>query len=108
MTKTPNKVVILSNTGFIGKVIYTYLRQNAASEIYGYSSSSINLMYPDSLNALDDIVDEETALILTAAITRDREDTLDSFIFSMNDEIVHTGFYPMAHYLFGIGIGVRK
>ena len=27
-----------------------------------------------------------------------------SFIFSMNDEIVHTGFYPMAHYLFGVGI----
>ena len=27
------------------------------------------------------------------------------FIFSMNDEIVHTGFYPMAHYLFAIGAG---
>jgi len=33
---------------------------------------------------------------------------VNSFIFSMNDEVVHTGFYPMAHYLFGIGIGVRK
>ena len=29
------------------------------------------------------------------------------FIFSMNDEIVHTGFYPMAHYLLGIGVGLR-
>lgn len=26
------------------------------------------------------------------------------FVFSMNDEVVHSGFYPMAHYLFGIGI----
>lgn len=26
------------------------------------------------------------------------------FIFSMNDEVVHTGFYPMANYLIGIGI----
>ena len=26
------------------------------------------------------------------------------FIFSMNDEIVHMGFYPMAHYLIGVGI----
>lgn len=26
------------------------------------------------------------------------------FIFSANDEIVHTGFYPMAHYLIGVGI----
>ena len=27
------------------------------------------------------------------------------FIFSMNDEVVHTGFYPMAHYLLGLGVG---
>lgn len=27
------------------------------------------------------------------------------FIFSMNDEVVHTGFYPMAHYLFAMGAG---
>jgi len=24
------------------------------------------------------------------------------FMFSMNDEVVHTGFYPMAHYLMGV------
>lgn len=24
------------------------------------------------------------------------------FIFSMNDEVVHTGFYPLAHYLFAV------
>ena len=29
------------------------------------------------------------------------------FIFSMNDEVVHTGFYPMAHYLFAMGVGRR-
>ena len=33
---------------------------------------------------------------------------LNSFIFSMNDEVVHTGFYPMAHYLLGVGVGLRK
>lgn len=27
------------------------------------------------------------------------------FLFSANDEMVHTGFYPMAHYLIGIGVG---
>lgn len=26
------------------------------------------------------------------------------FIFSMNDEVVHTGFYPMANYLIGVGV----
>ena len=29
----------------------------------------------------------------------------NTFIFSMNDELVHTGFTPMAHYIFGIGVG---
>ena len=28
---------------------------------------------------------------------------LNVFLFSMNDEVVHTGFSPMAHYLFAIG-----
>jgi 2-polyprenyl-3-methyl-5-hydroxy-6-metoxy-1,4-benzoquinol methylase len=27
------------------------------------------------------------------------------FLFSMNDEVVHTGFYPMAHYLFSLCVG---
>jgi SAM-dependent methyltransferase len=31
----------------------------------------------------------------------------DAFIFSMNDEVVHTGFYPMAHYLFALCVGKR-
>jgi hypothetical protein len=30
------------------------------------------------------------------------------FLFSMNDEVVHTGFYPMAHYLFAMCCGRRS
>jgi len=29
------------------------------------------------------------------------------FGFSMNDEVVHTGYSPMAHYLFAVGVGVK-
>jgi 2-polyprenyl-3-methyl-5-hydroxy-6-metoxy-1,4-benzoquinol methylase len=29
------------------------------------------------------------------------------FIFSMNDEVLHTGFYPMAHYLYAVGVEPR-
>ena len=29
------------------------------------------------------------------------------FMFSMNDEVAHTGFYPMAHYLLGVGIDLK-
>lgn len=32
----------------------------------------------------------------------------NGFLFSMNDEVVHTGFYPMAHYLWGVGVGLVK
>ena len=30
------------------------------------------------------------------------------FIFSMNDEVVHTGFGPMAHYRFAVACGARS
>lgn len=30
------------------------------------------------------------------------------FILSMNDEVVHTGYYPMAHYLFALCTGKRN
>lgn len=29
------------------------------------------------------------------------------FVFSMNDEVVHTGFFPMAHYLLGVCCGAK-
>lgn len=31
----------------------------------------------------------------------------NAFLFSMNDEVVHTGFFPMAHYLFVIACGKK-
>lgn len=30
------------------------------------------------------------------------------FVFSMNDEVVHTGYYPMAHYIFGLGCSPKN
>lgn len=30
------------------------------------------------------------------------------FLFSMNDEVVHTGYHPMAHYLFVICVGPKS
>ena len=30
------------------------------------------------------------------------------YIFSMNDEVVHTGYSPMAHYILGMGVGVTR
>ncbi len=30
------------------------------------------------------------------------------FMFSVNDEVIHTGFSPMAHYLIAMGVGVKS
>lgn len=30
------------------------------------------------------------------------------FLFGMNDEVVHTGFYPMCQYIICLGCGIRK
>jgi 2-polyprenyl-3-methyl-5-hydroxy-6-metoxy-1,4-benzoquinol methylase/ectoine hydroxylase-related dioxygenase (phytanoyl-CoA dioxygenase family) len=30
------------------------------------------------------------------------------FMFSVNDEVIHTGFSPMAHYLLAMGVGVKS
>lgn len=30
------------------------------------------------------------------------------FLFSMSDEVIHTGFYPMAHYLMALCVGVQS
>ncbi len=30
------------------------------------------------------------------------------FVFGMNDEVLHTGYAPMAHYLIGMGVNVRN
>lgn len=30
------------------------------------------------------------------------------FMFAMNDEVVHTGYLPMAHYLISMGVGIKN
>lgn len=30
------------------------------------------------------------------------------FMFSMNDEVIHTGFYGMAHYMFAVCVGIKE
>ena len=46
----------------------------------------------------------------TAAALREtlRRHFTHVFLFSMNDEVVHTGFTAMAHYLFALCCGVRR
>jgi len=47
----------------------------------------------------------KTGLDLRATMEQHFENV---FCFSMNDEVVHTGFAPMAHYLFALCVSPRK
>jgi len=54
--------------------------------------------------SLEGHINLKSAETLRATLARRFENV---FIFSMNDEVVHTGFSPMAHYLFALCVGVR-
>jgi 2-polyprenyl-3-methyl-5-hydroxy-6-metoxy-1,4-benzoquinol methylase len=54
--------------------------------------------------SLEGHINLKSAQTLRATLSRRFENI---FIFSMNDEVVHTGFTPMAHYLFALCTGVR-
>jgi len=43
-----------------------------------------------------------------ALVTLLREHFQQVFLFSMNDEVVHTGYYGMAHYLLALAVGPRE
>ncbi len=47
----------------------------------------------------------KTAPDLKAALGRHFHNV---FSFSMNDEVVHTGFHKMAHYIFAMGVGPKR
>jgi len=54
--------------------------------------------------SLEGHINLKSANTLRATLSRRFENI---FMFSMNDEVVHTGFSPMAHYLFALCAGVR-
>ena len=54
--------------------------------------------------SLEGHINLKSAETMRATMSRRFENV---FIFSMNDEVVHTGFSPMAHYLFALCSGVR-
>ena len=66
---------------------------NETAAEYGSPSSKIGHINLKSASALQELLSKyfET-----------------TFLFGMNDEVVHTGFLNMAHYLFGVGVGVRR
>jgi 2-polyprenyl-3-methyl-5-hydroxy-6-metoxy-1,4-benzoquinol methylase len=65
---------------------------NVASEAYASESSKVGHINLKDAAGLKELLSRYMKTVM---------------IFSMNDEVVHTGFHPMAHYLFAVGIGKK-
>lgn len=63
-------------------------------------------------NKIAELYDTSKTAHVNLKTCEDYEKLLDTyfvngFLFSMNDEVIHTGFYPMAHYLIMVGVGIK-
>jgi len=72
------KVLIFGNTGFIGNAVSAYLKKKGA-KVYGYSYPEFDLMNRKDLERVKTVFDKESIAIMASWITKDREDSLDSF-----------------------------
>ncbi len=71
-----NKIVILGNTGFIGR----YFNSNFSKiyEVYGFSSSECNLLIQDDMKRILNDFDSNDILIICSSITRLYENSQES------------------------------
>ncbi len=65
-----SKVIVLGSTGFIGASLLKPFQRYSELPVGGYASSSLNLISPDCVDRLCEIVDEETLLVVTARSRR--------------------------------------
>lgn len=74
------KIVILGNSGFLGKSLQEYFARRTEFEILGYSSKEIDLSQTKQSVELEKVLDKETILLVLSGLTLDREaDTLNHF-----------------------------
>lgn len=69
------KIILLGNTGFIGKYIQEELRKRKI-QVKGLSSKDINFILSKSVGQLCRILNKEDIIIITAAINRELGDNL--------------------------------
>lgn len=76
-----NKIVILGHSGFIGSYLENFLSHSSLSswDVIGHSLPDVDLTNWNSTKQLESVFDNQTSVILTAAIKRQFGDTLDAF-----------------------------
>ena len=77
----PSRIVILGNTGSIGNRLFHHFQSQTNLRTLGYSSKTIDLRKPESVNILSEKTDQGTVLIVASGFTLDRHtDSLEHFI----------------------------
>ena len=73
------KVVIVGDTGFIGKNIYQNLINNSKYEIVGISTNQVNLVENYSSHILSEIIPSNSVVIMCVGIKKQLGDNLEIF-----------------------------
>ena len=73
------KVVIVGDTGFIGKNIYQNLINNSKYEIVGISTNQVNLVENNSSHILSEIIPSNSVVIMCVGIKKQLGDNLEIF-----------------------------
>ncbi len=74
------RILVLGHTGFIGGSIYRHLRQALPQvEVIGLSRAEADLTQPSTSAALARYCDQDTVVIMCAAIVRQAGDSLDHY-----------------------------
>lgn len=76
----PRKVIILGHTGFIGRTLFEHFKRDGSVEIFGFSSKTMDLLHPESLAPLEDLVDDATILFMVSALTPEKGQTIDTLM----------------------------
>jgi UDP-glucose 4-epimerase len=75
------KIIILGNSGFIGRYLEDHLtRQLPSVEIKGYSSIDIDLTKKDETEKLAGELDMQTVLVMCSMVKKEFGDNLDSYV----------------------------
>jgi len=73
------KVVIIGNTGFIGKNIFDYLDKTIEYNLQGISTNEIDLTKEKSYNSLSKYLSPNCIVIMCAGVKKQLGDNLDTF-----------------------------
>lgn len=80
MTTEPRPVVILGATGFLGRALQVEFGRWEHTRVIAHSSRTLDLTRPEALAVLDECVGPRTTVVIAAALTPDRGQTVGTLM----------------------------